>query len=442
MIEQLDLAALEAELKTVADVRKPDATDSDSWSVGGITPSLVCTPGDSESLGEALAICDRAGAAVVPWGGGTQQGLGSPLERADVALVTTQLDRLIEHEPGDMTVTAQAGMTLSALQATLGEHGQWLPLDPPLLPGATLGGALATDVSGPRRLKEGGLRDLVIGTRAANVDGRISRAGGKVVKNVTGYDINKLHVGALGTLGVLVEVSFKVAPLPPSDRTWYCTFDDPRNAGLALSKLLWLPVSFAALDLVNASAAEGLGLSLEGASWALLARATGFGPAVERQLSEFRDATRGRQGSHTTAVNEQQAKETWTSYLEESAKRRWSPGRLTCRFALPSAELGPVAAAIAEVGGAAGKPRIWGHGTGALFWSAEVPSEGRSQIVDRLRGAAHGSGGRLVVENRGGDRGELDVWGPGEPSYRYMRAIKRQYDPRGTLNPGRFVDGI
>jgi len=439
MIEQVDLATVETELKSVADTRKLDGSEAGPWSIGGVAAALVCTPSDPESLAEALAACDRTGAAVVPWGGGTQQGLGSPPERVDVALVTTKLDRLIEHEPGDMTVTAQAGMTLSQLQSTLGAHGQWLPLDPPLLSGATLGGALATDVSGPRRLKEGGLRDLVIGTRAANVDGKVSRAGGKVVKNVTGYDLNKLHVGSLGTLGILTEVSFKVAPLPPADRTWYCTFDDPQSAGLALSKLLWLPVSFAALDLVNAATAEEFGLSLEGAPWALLARATGFGPAVERQLSEFRTATRAREGADTITVDEQQAEGIWSDYLEKSAKRRWAEGWLTCRMALPSAEQGAVAAAVAGVGE---RPRIWGHGTGALFWSAAAEAAGRAEAVTRLREAVHKAGGRLIVENRGKDGIDLDVWGPEEPSYEYMRAIKRQYDPRGTLNPGRFVDGI
>ena len=439
MIEQVDLTTLETELKSVAETRKPDGAEAEPWSVGGVAPALVCTPSDPESLGEALAACDRAGAAVVPWGGGTQQGLGNPPERYDVALVTTKLDRLIEHEPGDMTVTAQAGMSLSELQSTLRAHGQWLPLDPPVLPGATLGGALATDVSGPRRLKEGGLRDLVIGTRAANVDGRVSRAGGKVVKNVTGYDLNKLHVGSLGTLGILTEVSFKVAPLPPADRTWYCAFEDPKSAGLALSKLLWLPVSFAALDLVNAATAAELGLSLEGAPWALLARATGFGPAVERQLSEFRTGTEARQGADTVTLAEQQAEGLWSGYLEKAAKRRWGEDRLTCRMALYSAEQGAVAAAVAGVGE---KPRIWGHGTGALFWSAAVEAAGRAEAVARLREAAHQAGGRLIVENRGKGGTGLDVWGPEEPSYEYMRAIKRQFDPRGTLNPGRFVDGI
>src|SRR6266498_4107469 len=139
-----------------------------------------------------------------------------PPRRVDLALLTTGLNHIVEYEPADLTVTVEAGMRFADLQAALGEHGQFLALDPAVDSNATIGGIIATNASGPLRFSFGSARDLVIGTRVANPDGSLTRAGGRVVKNVAGYDLNKLHIGGLGTLGVIVELSFKLAPIPPA----------------------------------------------------------------------------------------------------------------------------------------------------------------------------------------------------------------------------------
>ncbi len=170
-----------------------------------------------ESITEVQAVLKYAhesGSAVVPWGGGTGQDYGAPPRKADILLDLSGLDSLIAHEYADMTVTVQAGMTLSALQAQLALHGQFLPLDVPHPEKATVGGVLATNASGPLRLGYGTVRDWLIGISVVDAQGRLIKGGGKVVKNVTGYDLPKLHVGALGTLGVIVEATFKVSPRP------------------------------------------------------------------------------------------------------------------------------------------------------------------------------------------------------------------------------------
>ena len=182
-------------------------------SVDGLEPADVMRPGSADELAAAA----RQRRAVVPVGGGRALGFGDAPERYDVALSTTRLDRVVEFSQADLTCTVEAGITLERLQEELGRAGQFLPLDPRSSPGHTLGGALASGWTGPLRLRFGSPREFVVGMRVALPDGRLVRSGGRVVKNVSGYDLNKVHLGALGTLGVIVEASLKVFPRPPAE---------------------------------------------------------------------------------------------------------------------------------------------------------------------------------------------------------------------------------
>ncbi len=435
-----DIGALAIDLGGEGETAILGEEESRRWAVRGVRPRLLCTPSTPQGLANALACCDRAGASAIPWGGGTQQRLGAPPRRADIAISTGALKSLIEHEPADLTATVEAGMPLSELQAALARHGQWLPIDPPLKPGATVGGLVATNASGPRRLKEGSLRDLVIGTRVANVNGTLTRAGGRVVKNVTGYDLNKLHIGALGTLGVLVEVTFKVAPRPETERTWVGTFRSLESLAGMVSSLLRLPLAPTALDLLNRRAAERLGLVASPGEWVLLARASGFQAAVERHLREFDAAARSAGASAIERPGAAGAEHLWSGYGEMAAELRWSAEALTCRLALPPASVGAVCGRIAALGEG---PILWAHGTGAVFWSVEGGDDlATAERVAALREMAAEVGGALVVENQPSALAGVDVWGAPAGPVALMRAVKAEYDPRGTLNPGRFVGGI
>src|SRR5512134_2596097 len=168
------------------------------------TPVAVVSPAGQEEVAAVLRVAGEEGLAVTPWGGGTKMGIGAPPARSGLVLSLRRLDRLVEHEPGDLTATLQAGMTLGALQEALGRHGQWLSLDPAEPDRATLGGILAANASGPRRHLYGTARDLLIGVTVVLASGVIVRGGGKVVKNVAGYDLPKLLIGSFGTLGVIV----------------------------------------------------------------------------------------------------------------------------------------------------------------------------------------------------------------------------------------------
>src|SRR5256712_8909022 len=182
--------------------------------VDGVAPVAVVEPGAAEDLAMVLACANRTGLTVIPRGGGTKLDWGNPPRHADLVLSTARLGRVLEHAWGDMTATVQAGCTVAQFQRTLAEHGQRLALDPLWPDRATVGGILGTNDSGALRTRYGSLRDLIIGITLALPDGTLAKSGGKVVKNVAGYDLPKLATGSFGTLGVITEAVFRLYPLP------------------------------------------------------------------------------------------------------------------------------------------------------------------------------------------------------------------------------------
>src|SRR3954464_14425830 len=198
------------------------------------------------------------GCGGIPWGGGTRISLGFPPRAADLVVQTAKLNEIVEYEPADLTVTVQAGMRMAELQARLRAEGQMLALDPAAADRATIGGLIAANASGPLRLLYGTARDLVIGTRVVNADGVISKAGGRVVKNVAGYDLNKLYVGSLGTVGVIVELSFKLHPLPQAQGLLLASFGSAEDAAGTIAALMRSPLGPGAIEVLDAGAAAGL----------------------------------------------------------------------------------------------------------------------------------------------------------------------------------------
>ena len=215
-------------LRSLAEIVGPahclGGADRAPYVVDGRTPCGVVLPGSADEVARVVRAAAAAGVPVVPWGGGTQMSRGTPPRDGALVVGLRRLSRVLEHEPGDLTATAEAGITLDALQAALGTGGQWLPLDPPAPGAATLGGVLAANAAGPRRQGYGTARDLVIGMRVVAADGQLIRAGGKVVKNVAGYDLVKLYIGSLGTLGIIVDATLKLRPRPEAEGACWATF--------------------------------------------------------------------------------------------------------------------------------------------------------------------------------------------------------------------------
>ncbi len=409
-----------------------------SHSVDGLTPQLVAVPSSVEELAQVLAAANDGNAAVVPWGAGRHMGLGNAPTSYDVAVATTKLDRVLEYEPTDMTVTVEAGITMERLRAVLAERGQFLPIDAP--GDATVGGALAAAISGPSRHAYGLPRDWLLGCRVAHADGSVSKGGGRVVKNVAGYDMPRLAVGALGTLGVIVEATFKVAPLPAVQETFLAACPSLEAAAQAVFGADGRGLALRALAVLDAGASAGLTGGPAAAPGAPLAACWLAGPkaAVERTDQELEELVRG-------AEVQRLAGEESTGWWGQLGERTVAGGSVALRASLPRSA---VVGFIQSLAGHAGD-------TGFSAATASYPTTGL--VLAELGGAADVlvaavEGARRLAEKAGGSlvvtaapvavKERVDVWGDIGDALSIMRRLKEQFDPRGTLNPGRYVGGL
>jgi glycolate oxidase FAD binding subunit len=422
------------------------------YAVDGVAPRTVVSPGSVEEVSAVLAACSKAGAAVVPWGGGSSMGLGGVPQRVDVVLCLGRLNRLIDHEPGDMTSTAEAGMVLSEYQARLNGHGQFLALDPPRAAGATIGGILAANLSGPRRMRYGTARDLLIGVRVAHADGTVTKGGAKVVKNVTGYDMNKLYVGSLGTLGVIVEATFRLYPVPPAEHTWVAPFPTAAKAREAIAKILDSPLVPSAVELLNQSAAVEVGRQsgvAAGAGGCLLAVAVASIPeAVKAQLEQARKMGREAGGGDGQMLEGEMHEKFW------AAVSNFGCGDGTGMVLKAGVLLGKVVDAMTQGETVAAKRGLSvavvseaGTGVVRYYLRAEGAGPDRfgplAEAVAPLRAFATDAKGSLVVLHAPPEvKASVDVWGPVGDAFAVMRGLKEQFDPGRVLNPGRFVGGL
>jgi glycolate oxidase FAD binding subunit len=355
-----------------------------------VSSVAVEKPKTDEELARVLSEAAESGQSVVPVGGGRASGMGGVVERCDVDLHTTGLNRVIEHSPADMVISVEAGITLEAVQAELATSGQFLPIDPFNSPGHTIGGLLATAWSGPLRLRFGSARDFLIGIRVALPDGRLASAGGRVVKNVSGYDLMKLHYGAMGTLGVIVAASFKVFPRPLHDVTLESTDGWP-----AVERALDLALPPVALEMYS----DGR----------VIARFFGSPEAVKATASHLgwdeRDPS------------------LWIEHAR-SAPERWA------RIAVPRERLRDLLESLPA------KSTWWGSpGVGIAHWSFEATDD-----LAAVRLAAEAAGGSLVLLAAPDEvKREVGAWGSPPETLDVMRRVKDAFDPSHLLNPGRFL---
>ncbi|HEY8491689.1 MAG TPA: FAD-binding oxidoreductase [Dehalococcoidia bacterium] len=421
----------------------------DGYVVDGLAPTAVALPRSLDELSGVLRVAHGLGAAVVPYGGGTMAGLGNPPERYHLAVATGELNRVVEYEPADLTVTVQAGMTLRVLQHILGEHGQMLPLDPPLAERATVGGVIAADASGPWRLMYGTVRDRLLGVTAVLTDGTVVHGGGRVVKNVAGYDLPKLFVGSLGTLGVIAEATFKVAPLPRGRGTVLAVFDSCEAAMAVALRLLaagWTPMS---LDLVGPHASRLLTEETRSepgeAAYVLAAELGGPRRAVERMGRDLvREATAG--GSREVTYLEREQRNAFWRRVRDFGRSEADPADMIVKLAVRPTEVPAAVAAAHRAGEHAGlTPAVIaraGNGAVYTYWRSPEPealaaaAAGLAEAARQMRGAAVVEQAPRAVKER------LDVFGPAGPDLALMQRVKEALDPGRLLSPGRMVGRI
>ena len=410
-----DLAARLAEVAGRDAVRPGDVMDA----VAGATPALVVEPDSPDGVARLLAAANDARLAVAPRGGGTKMTIGNAPDRLDVVLSTRRLDRVLEHAHSDMTATVEAGCTVAALQSNLAERGQRLGLDPPWPDRATVGGVVATNDSGPLRTRFGSVRNLMLGATIALADGTVARSGGKVVKNVAGYDLPKLFAGSLGTLGVLVSATFRVHPIPGETRPLTFAFSSASSAGAFLLRVADSRVSPACLQLRASSDDAAV--------------------AVDAQLEGPAGATDAQVARIAAVCGEGDLVDAGASVLEATARLRSdAAGELVIKVGVLPSEVG---ALVDTVGGLGRRWSLAVQSDGIGYARFEGEPGSYRAVLDAVRRA---NGVQYAVVDGCDDeaRRGLDVWGFDGDALGLMRRVKAQFDPAGTLNPGRFVGGI
>jgi glycolate oxidase FAD binding subunit len=407
-------------------VREATAEDA----VEGVEPSLVVEPGTIEETSEVLKLASREGLAVSPRGGGTKMGLGNPPRQADLILSTLRMDGIIEHVPGDQIVRAQAGVKLEDLQENLAGSDQLLGIDPPE-EGATVGGLVAANASGPRRLRYGTVRDLIIGVKVVLADGTMAKAGGKVVKNVAGYDLSKLFTGSLGTLGVIAEANFRLHPIRESARTVFVEVEDYGQIPEVAQTLTHSSVSQFVLD--------ALEMRWEGNRGVIAALFEGIEPAVEAQSSAATEILRSY--GEANVLGKEDGDEFWDSF----ARRPWATGDVALKIGAPPADLAAVLDSVIGAAERAGvEARLSGHaGIGVTFAGLSGEDDGLVDVVQEVREIRVRRSGSVVVQEAPlSVKERMDVWGPVGDYLGLTRRVKEKFDPGYTMNPGRFLGGI
>lgn len=422
------------------------------FAVDGQAPSLVVFPEDINQVQAILSLAAEKKATLLPRGGGTKIGLGQLPQPFPAVLNLSRLDQIIDLDLENLTITVAAGAKLAHIQESLAQQGYFIPLDPPF-PQATIGGILATNDSGPKRLLYGSARDITLGMKVVLPGGKIIKAGGKTVKNVSGYDLTKLFIGSLGTLGVIGEATMRLFPLPEKEIILLLNYPEisaPFTLAMELRHSALLP---SAIILLNKEAQEALSLAhLATSNYALLIGLAGTREEVAGQLPFILNwAEKG--SVKWQILEEKEVSKTWKAFQE-------LPEKLIAKDGLPIA--GKASLPInkgAEIYKKAEdlwakysrRPLLLGHlGTGILNFFLSFPAEITSaqmpkilETIISLRKELEEEDGNLIITTCPPQlKKEISVWGNPGPAFPYMKAIKSALDPGGILNPGRFYGGL
>jgi len=382
-------------------------------------------PSRVDEIAEILASASREGKSVLTLGGATKIDWGPAPKPVDLILSTTRLNAVLAHRHGDLTATVQAGITLAAANRELAQHGQWIPLDPPWADRATIGGIVSTNDSGPRRHRYGAPRDLIIGIEIVRADGRIAKGGGIVVKNVAGYDLPRLITGSFGSLAVVAGVTFKLFPLAPASRTVVVHVDATDTLASIVSGFLSSQLTPTALE-------------LETPPLRVLVRFETIEASLNQQT---RDAVSlaGSCGGTARIVDGAEEQDVW----ERHAARPWAAEGCVLKVSALATDVAPVLEWLRESAGPLDYEATGRAGLGVLLVRVGGDASDQAAIVMALRDKLPaGRASAVVLRGSPELKQMIDVWGPIGDGFELMRAVKREFDPAGILNPGRGPGGL
>ncbi|HUJ30024.1 MAG TPA: FAD-binding oxidoreductase [Candidatus Acidoferrum sp.] len=442
-----------------------DSASLAAYTIDARQPSVAVRPGSSEQVAEIVKRASVERLAIVPVGARTKLAIGLPPRQYDIALDLTRLNRIIAYDPDDLTLSVEAGVTLRELAKVLAEHRQLLPLAVPFFDRATVGGTIASGVDSPLRQYYGTARDYVRGIEFVTGEGTPAKSGGRVVKNVTGYDLHKLMIGALGTLGVITKINFRTFPSPFETRAFVANFDTAERALAMRALVARSPVTPITMEIFSPGTADLLysappaqierhaiapGL-ISNDSWSLTSGVAGTAQTLDRCEAEFRQMASQTGALGTTVLGPDQIPGVF------GRKREFIPIALASSSAATILKVSVLPSrmkdALAEIAGAARNNSLrWAamaRGVGIIYaallpdslgddWCARTVRTANQIQVSVARAEGHGTIPWCPSEWKS----SLSVWGADPSDLPQMRALKAVFDPHGILSPGRFVGGI
>ena len=442
-----------------------DSAELAACEVAGAAPTAVVQPGSAEEVAEIVKFAGAEKLAVVPMGARTKLSLGLPPRQYDLALDLARLNRVVAYDPGDLTLSVEPGITLRDLAEALAEHRQFLPIEAPFASRATIGGTIASGVDTALRQMYGTARDYVLGMEFVTGEGVLAKSGGRVVKNVTGYDIHKLMIGALGTLGVITKINFRTFPVPAFTRAFAANFESAERAIELRHRIARSP--FRPLSVEALSPSTGALLSSEAAArtvqdpipanlfsshhWTFLTILAGNERTLDRAEREIRQMAEECGNDRFTALERE-------DIARASARlREFLPIALESTPAATIVKMAVLPTRIKEALDAAAKAAetnslpwaAMARGLGTIYF-ALLPDERTDetrrraiQATDQILRECTAIGGNGAIPWCPAEwKGALKVWGPGRGDLDQMRKLKMAFDPQGVLAPGRFMGGL
>jgi glycolate oxidase FAD binding subunit len=408
-------------------------TENHSLQINSLVPAFIVYPDSHTSVCDCLKICSQFNAAVVPAGAMTWLDGGNPLRRADVVLSLQRMNRVIDYSPPDLTATVEAGLTLAAFKDIARPENQWLPLDPPRSADSTLGAIAACASQGALRFGFGTPRDYVIGLRLAHIDGTESKCGGRVVKNVAGYDMNKLYVGSFGTLAVITELTFKLRPLSEREETIIATHQDLSRLIEAAKRIIASPTLQPASVFVTSM------FQADADHNNLFIRFIESAATVAYQLNET-----------FALLQDLFEKDTEIRVVPEKKETAWDTinqvdsfeGNTIVRLQVPLSTTATIFTQMLQVCGEYAFAAA-DFGTGIIRINFTASKQQAIELIKKMRLESSAVGGNLFIERASSEiKNQLGAWNDVGDLARLMRGLKRNFDPESLLNPGRFVAGI
>ncbi len=436
-------------------IQDPDKLKA--YALDGKKPKVIVYPGTIDEVSKIVSYANQQHLTIIPRGSGTKMGMGGIPKKIDIILSTNRLNRITDSDCENLTLSAESGITLNEVQKSLAKVGKgyFLPLDPPFTDKATLGGIVATNSTGPKRLLYGTVRDLIIGTKAVFPNGDIVVSGGKTVKNVSGYDMCKLLIGSYGTLGILCEMTFKLLPLPEKEATLLLSFARLEEADGFVREMRGSQLIPSSIETLNAMAVQKMKYSMSmppNGNYLVAIGLEGVAESIDRQISEMSEMGKKHGVLEAVTLDSEKHQAFWIAIRDFSERLTETYPNLIClKSNFLISKSGEMLGSYEKIARESGIDCAFiCHSGSGILYSYILPGKNfRSKIesfaglIGKLTSEAVKNEGNLVVESSPLlIKKNVDVWGQSRGDYLVVRRLKEQIDPAGILNIGRFVGGI